>query len=131
MIQCTKTICSRQDLVECLLSHLLQWINPFSYCNPFVPNHLSFLHMKLQMNRYWATKKVHNPFLKYFRHFGLTFNCLCKISFLQTKVCFQNFMIVLENVYVAQMVLNGFLYFGIFRTNSIVLNFFLQIHYQD
>ena len=35
------------------------------------------------------------------------------------NVCFQN-------VYVAQMIVNGFLHFGIFKTNSIILKFGTQ-----
>ena len=39
------------------------------------------------------------------------------------NMCFQNFRLVLETDYGAQMILNGFLYFCIFKTKSIVLKF--------
>ena len=47
------------------------------------------------------------------------------------NVCILNLMIVLENVYVAQMIVNGFLHFCIFKTNSIVLKKISQICVQD
>ena len=46
------------------------------------------------------------------------------------NVCFPNLMIVLENFYVEQMIIDGFLHFCIFKTNSIFKTV-TQIHDSD
>ena len=110
--------------MECLSSHLHQWNLPFSYCSHFVHNPLSFLHMKLHCI---LGKNPNSYFQNILGLFGLWL--LEQDNPFTKNVCFQNLMIVLENVYVAHMIVNGDLQFCTFKTNSIVLRKFTQIWY--
>ena len=76
----------------------------------------------------YLAKKSEILVSEYFRYFWLTF---VQDKPFTINVCFQSLMILLENVNVAEMIVNGFLHFYIFKTDSIVLIFFTQTCDQD
>ena len=115
----------------CLSSHLHQWNHPCSSGSHLVPNPLSFLHMKFQMHLCWAKKS------KIF-FFRILYELLANLRlfvqsrpFTKKNVCFQNLMILLENGYVAQIIVNGFLHSFYFQNKFNCSEIFTQTHDQD
>ena len=70
--------------------------------------------MKLQIHLNWSKKNIKSPIFRIFKPFLVNFWLLVQNKLSTKNVGFQNLMIVLENVYAAQMILNGFLLFFVF-----------------